>query len=60
MGFQHNLAIRDKLMDMGCTDSDTKWICVHFLTMEMLYKEMTEWAEKENFEVAWDGMEAEF
>lgn len=61
MGFQHNLAIRDKLMDMGCTDSDTKWICVHFShNGEMLYKEMTEWAEKENFEVAWDGMEAEF
>ena len=35
-------------------------LCTFFSQWEMLYKEMTEWAEKENFEVAWDGMEAEF
>lgn len=61
MGFQHNLQIRDKLCGMGCADADTKWICVHFShNGEMLYKEMSEWAEQENFTAAWDGMEVEF
>lgn len=61
LGFQNDLEIRDRLFRMGCVDENTTWICVHFShNGGMLHEEMKEWAEKENFVEAWDGLEIEF
>lgn len=61
MNYEDNVAVKKRLEELGCTTPDTRWICVHFShNGQMLYREMTELAAVDNFEVAWDGMEVGF
>jgi phosphoribosyl 1,2-cyclic phosphate phosphodiesterase len=58
MGLPNVCEFRKKTEEIGITDSGTDWILTHFTHNNgTTYNEMVNIAEKENFEVAYDGME---
>lgn len=61
MDLERNLRTRLRMLDMGCTGENTRFIVVHFSHNAGLnHGELVREAEKLGFEAAYDGMEALF
>lgn len=60
MGIPDNIKVKDRLMEMGCTDGQTKFILTHFShNCGLLHDDLLEAAEPHGFDVAYDGFEIE-
>lgn len=58
MSFEENLKVRDRMIEMGLADENTKFISHHFSHngANAVYDDFVAIAEKENFLVSYDGM----
>ena len=62
MGLKEDIMVRDRLIEIGCADENTKFICHHFSHNGggVTHDEFVEIAAKENFDVSYDGKIVEF
>lgn len=61
MSFYDNVAIKERMIEMGLADDATIFVCNHFShNSGLLYDEMNFLAQKESFLVAYDGLELDF
>ncbi len=61
MSFAENLAVRDKMLEMGLADEKTKFVSNHFSHngTNSVYDEFLPIAKENGFDVTYDGMEIE-
>ena len=60
MGYPDNIAVKQRLEDMGLADDNTKYVITHFShNCGMLHEELEEYVKDSGFIVAYDGMEIE-
>lgn len=61
MNLERNLVTRARLLDLGLADGNTVWYCNHFShNGKSTHEELIELLGKENFLVAYDGLQVEF
>lgn len=61
LGLDTCIEMRDKLINIGCADSSTIFVLNHFShNCKCSYDSLLPIAEKEGFEISFDGMEIEF
>lgn len=57
MSFTDNIVIRERMLQMGITNANTRFICNHFShNAGMLHEEMVEYMRPYGFLIAFDGM----
>lgn len=57
MGLPDNIEFRRRLLEMGCADERTVFVCNHFShNIPLTHAQFEAIAAKEGFRVAWDGM----
>ncbi len=61
MSFTENLAVRDRMLEMGIADENTKFLCNHFSHngTNSVYDEFLPIAAEGGFEITYDGMKVE-
>lgn len=61
MNFEQNILTKQRLIEIGCADENTVFICHHFShNCGAVYDDFVPIAQKEGFLVSYDGMEIEF
>ncbi|MCX7657390.1 MAG: MBL fold metallo-hydrolase [Oscillospiraceae bacterium] len=61
MGLPNNIKIKNKMLEYGCADKNTKFIINHFShNGEVLHDELEQIASKEGFLTAYDGFDLDF
>lgn len=59
MNLEQNIKVRDRMLEMGCADKDTKFYCNHFSHNggHVLYDEFKKIAKKAGLHVSYDGLQ---
>ena len=60
MGLKENLVIKERLMKLGVTDQNTRFLCTHISHGTGGYEYLSGEAKKLGIEVAYDGMQVEW
>lgn len=60
MGVKDNIIVKNRLGEIGCTDSDTKYVLNHFShNGKLVYDELIDYVKEYGFIIAYDGFEIE-